>query len=287
VVYAHEINIDSFRENGIKVYELSSPDLKTAIDQRRVYKDDWEISAIKCANKISSKAHETVMSRISKLKSERDVEAIFLQQCVSHGAKSQAYAIIAAAGENASTLHYDRNNEELAGRELICLDAGCEVSCYASDVTRTFPISGKFSQNAGAIYEIVLKMQTKCIEAIKPGVMYRDLHIMAHKIAIQGLMSIGILQNGTAEELYDSGVSMAFFPHGLGHHVGLEVHDVSGNARLLTSSEGMDCPVIPTSLSTTPKNWFWQLVNSSEPLMERMVVTIEPGMWVKISSSNT
>jgi Xaa-Pro dipeptidase len=116
----------------------------------------------------------------------------------------------------------------------MCLDAGCEWQLYASDITRTFPLSGQWrSKEAENIYLLVEKMQESCIEGLGPGIRYLDLHIKAHQIAIDGLLALGILHNGTKEEIFKAGTSRAFFPHGLGHHVGLEVHDV-GQAELMS-----------------------------------------------------
>lgn len=135
--------------------------------------------------------------------------------------------MIAGSGANASTLHYEANNEPLAGRELVVLDAGAEWACYASDVTRTLPLNNnRFLPQARAIYDLVLRMQTKCIAGIKPGVVFRDLQLLAARIAVEGLLALGIFKREfTADEIYEKGTAAAFFPHGLGHHVGLDVHE--------------------------------------------------------------
>ena len=200
---------------------------KRAADLARVIKDGHEIKLIKKANAISAEAHKDVLANIRKFKNETEVEAIFLDTCISKGAKKQAYGIIAASGENASVLHYMNNDEPFGDRQLMVLDAGAEFECYASDVTRTFPLSGKWpSEEARNIYQIVDKMQSECIARMGPGVRFLDLHSLAHDVAIEGLLELGILHNGTKEEIKKAGTSLAFFPHGLGHHVGLEVHDV-------------------------------------------------------------
>jgi Xaa-Pro dipeptidase len=113
-------------------------------------------------------------------------------------------------------LHYEANNEPLEGRQLVVLDAGCEWKCYASDVTRTFPISGRHTTESKAIYDIVEKMQEECIEMCLPRADYRDIQQHANEVAVEGLMELGLLQGGTFEELLKSGVVRAFFPHGLG-----------------------------------------------------------------------
>lgn len=208
-------------------WPLDSTSLQPAINQCRMIKDDHEIKLIQKANDVSSKAHKQVLANITRFHNEAQVEGLFLNICVSNHAKQQAYDPIAASGPNAGTLHYDANNEDFGGRQLMCLDAGCEFDLYASDITRTFPLSGSWpTKEAENIYKLVERMQEDCIKRLAPGVRYLDLHILAHQIAIDGLLKLGILHNGTREEIYKAGTSKAFFPHGLGHHVGLEVHDV-------------------------------------------------------------
>jgi Xaa-Pro dipeptidase len=187
--------------------------LQPAMDAARVIKSDFEISLIRRANDISSRAHRAVLEELSLMKNETAIEATFLASCVVEGAKKQAYNIIAASGENASTLHYDANNQPLDGRQLVCLDAGCEWNCYASDITRTFPVSGTYTKEAKDIYSIVQKMQETCIGLVKPGKMFREIHLTAMRIGVEGLVKLGILHNGTYEEVLPTGV--AFFPHGV------------------------------------------------------------------------
>lgn len=190
--------------------------LKPAMNAARVIKSPYEIKMIKRASVITAQAHINVLRAIKDLDNEAEIEAIFAATSISEQAKQQAYGIIAGSGENASTLHYIANNELLKGRQLVCLDAGCEWECYASDVTRTFPISGKWTKEGKEIYDLVSKMQEECIALVKPGANFRDIHIHAHKVAVAGLMKLGLLHNGTFEELYAIRASIAFFPHGLG-----------------------------------------------------------------------
>jgi Xaa-Pro dipeptidase len=212
--------------------------LLPAMNIARMIKDEHEIKLIRKANDISSNAHKIVLANILKFKNEAQVQGLFLDVCVSHQAKEQAYDPIAASGPNAGTLHYDTNNEDFGNRQLMCLDAGCEFELYASDITRTFPLSSSWpSKEAADIYKLVERMQETCIKRLAPGVRYLDLHILAHQIAIDGLLALGILHNGTKEEIYKAGTSKAFFPHGLGHHMGLEVHDV-GQAELMSIRRG-------------------------------------------------
>jgi Xaa-Pro dipeptidase len=189
--------------------------LLPAMNIARANKSPYEIEMIRRANEITAEAHTNVLRAVRLSKNEADLEAVFLGTCIKNQAKRQAYGAIVGSGINASTLHYVANNEPLKGRQLVCLDAGCEWKCYASDVTRTFPINGKWTKEAKQIYDIVEKMQEECIRMVKPGASYRDIHLHAHRVAAEGLLKIGILK-GKLDDLIRGRVTMAFFPHGLG-----------------------------------------------------------------------
>ncbi|RDL40448.1 Uncharacterized protein BP5553_00427 [Venustampulla echinocandica] len=259
----------------LKHYYFNTTVLKPAMDAARAIKSPYEIELIRKANNITAQAHINVLRGMRKFKNEAEIEAIFAATCISRQAKQQAYEIIAASGSNASTLHYGANNESLEGRQLVCLDAGCEWKCYASDVTRTFPVSGQWTPQAKEIYDLVARMQDECIAMVKPGADYREIHMHAHKVAIEGLMELGLLHNGTFEELYSSGVSLAFFPHGLGHFMGLEVHDVGPGGNLLYSFEEKvaDWDAAYFEMARTPK------VANPSVLEPNMVITVEPGIY--------
>lgn len=259
--------------------------LHKAADECRVIKDSHEIGLIKKANEITARAHREVLRKIRGFKNEAQVEARFLDVCISKDAKHQAYEIIAASGENASTLHYVKNDEPLLDRQLMCLDAGCEWQNYASDVTRTFPLSGSWpSKEAKDIHDLVQHVQNVCIEQLRPGTRFLEVHMLAHKKIVDGLLKLGILHDGTAEEILKAGTSLAFFPHGLGHHMGLEVHDVSGVPvhTALTNPAYIDqyhSSLIESESFEAPVNL------RSGRLREGMVVTVEPGMYVLHTAS--
>ncbi|KAK5627996.1 hypothetical protein RRF57_003711 [Xylaria bambusicola] len=214
----------TFLEFGDKDLSL----LAEAIDECRVVKDDYEIALIKKANDISAVAHKAVLENVRKAKNEFELEGVFTGICSQQGAKKQAYPSIVASGRAAATLHYVHNNKDLAGKDLLLLDAGAEWDTYASDITRTFPISGRFTEQSRAIYEIVLQMQNECIEMLKEGVWWDDVHVRAHQIAIDGLLSLGILK-GERKEILEARTSTAFLPHGLGHYLGMDTHDTGGH----------------------------------------------------------
>ncbi|KAF9872713.1 metallopeptidase family M24 [Colletotrichum karsti] len=267
--------------------------LQPAIDQARVIKTDYEVDMIRKANAVSAAAHRRVAERLLSLENEAQIDAIFQAYCTAAGAKDQAYAIIAGSGPNAGTLHYDANNEDLYERDVVVLDAGCEWHCYASDITRTLPIPGRFSDEAGAIHAVVQRMQDECIEMIRPGTLFFDLHIHASRVAQEGLMRLGVL-SGDPEAIWEAGTVAAFFPHGLGHHVGLEVHDVTGRERLLLFNEvrggrnvakremvtaemmsvmAVLTPTARAAASVPPP------YKGRQHLQKNMIVTVEPGVY--------
>ncbi|RYO43018.1 putative Xaa-Pro aminopeptidase [Alternaria arborescens] len=244
----------------ISYKEKEFKQLKTAIEYCRVTKSDYEIALIRKANVISTAAHEAVMKAASKAQNECELEAVFLKACVERNAKNQAYHSIVAAGEHAATLHYVNNAAPISDQNLLLLDAGCEVDCYASDITRTFPVKGKFTTESLAIYKIVLDMQHQCINALKAGVVWDHVHELAHKIAIKGLLDLGILK-GDADELFNKRISVAFFPHGLGHYLGMDTHDSGGDPNY------------------ADKDVMFRYLRKRGTLPERSVITVEPGIY--------
>ena len=224
----------------------------------RAVKSDYEVAQIREATRISSEAHRHVQERIKSMASEAEVENAFLAKCRELGAKEQAYDVIAGSGPNAAVLHYTSNNQDFGDRQLILLDAGAEFNCYASDVTRTFPLNGEFTPEAKKVYTIVTEMQEACIAMIKPGASWYNIAIEAIEVATQGLLGLGILQRGHTGDLPPRAISAAFFPHGLGHLVGLDTHDVIDGVRL--RGKGAEVPWVT-------------------PLRTNMVVTVEPGIY--------
>ncbi|TLD27465.1 hypothetical protein E2P81_ATG10753 [Venturia nashicola] len=307
----HPIQSHAISSIGISSPRIDATTLQSAIEQCRVIKDDYEIDLIRQANKVSADAHRAVLEKIKSFENESQVEGIFLDTCVSEGAHNQAYNIIAGSGGNASVLHYGKNDEPLAGRQVLLIDAGAEWNCYASDVTRTFPISGTWTKEAKSIYDIVEKMQDTVMSRLKPGVHYRDMQVLAHVIAANGLLELGILHNGTAAEILKAGTTLAFFPHGLGHHMGLEVHDVlniriskedkeerrfaaseTNNLHFQLTQPDLNGELICTSASSLAANSseLYATFNDSSicmaparedspTLKEGMVITVEPGIY--------
>lgn len=234
--------------------------LQDVIDECRVVKDAYEVACIRKANQITSLAHQAVMKHVSHARNERELEAVFLERSVALGCKEQAYHGIFGAGENAATLHYVHNNQEVQGKSLLLVDAAVEYECYCADVTRTMPISGKFNAESKGIYEAVLLMQKECFAMIKAGVKWEDVHVRAHEVAIEGLLNLGIL-TGNKKEIFNQGTSVAFFPHGLGHYLGMDTHDTGGHPNYEDS------------------NKIFKYLRTRGTLPEGSVITVEPGIY--------
>lgn len=216
-------------------------DLRKALDWARTSKDEYEVAMLRYANDVSRVAHEAVMNASSKATNEQELEALFVKTCMERGCKEMAYHTIMASGTSAATLHYVHNDASLLaddpsrGAEKgkkplnILLDGGCEYKTYCADVTRTFPINGSFTKESKEVYELVLKMQKESLKMVKAGMLWDDVHATAHRVAIDGLLSLGVLK-GDPKEIFEKRTSVAFFPHGLGHYLGMDTHDVGGFA---------------------------------------------------------
>ncbi len=190
----------------------------------RLYKSRAEISAMRKAAKIAVRAHRRAMSCVTPGMYEYEVEAEFMHEFRRHDA-TWSYTPIVGAGTNACTLHYVDNNAQLAEGDLLLIDAGCEYDYYASDITRTIPVNGRFSAEQRAVYEIVLEAQLAAIEKTCKGNHWNDPHDAAVRIITKGLKKIGLL-DGTVPRLIRDGVYREYFMHRTGHWIGMDVHDV-------------------------------------------------------------
>ncbi|KAK3059228.1 hypothetical protein LTR09_000794 [Extremus antarcticus] len=214
----------------MKIKSTRKMGLRPAIKQCRLIRDEHEIGLIRKANQVSAKAHKQVMHRLHALKSEPEAMAVFLRTCLVNKAKEQAYAPICGAGANASQLHYINNDANFGKHsQFLLMDAGAEWNGYASDVTRTLPINKEkpghwASEEAEAVYKAVEKIQEACIKQLAPGKKFIDVSWTAVHMAIDALLGMGVLK-GDHMEIFHAGTILGFFPHGLGHHLGLDVHD--------------------------------------------------------------
>ena len=199
-------------------------DASSKVGNQRLIKDEDEIKIMKKACQISAEAHVEAMKFVKPGMTEQEMEAFYQYEFSKRGGRFSAYTPIVAGGENACVLHYVENSKPLIDGELLLVDAGCEFELYASDITRTFPINGKFTAPQLAIYEVVLEAQVKSIEAISTNNNVIDAQTISEKVITQGLIDLGILQ-GSMEELHAAGAFKDFYMHKIGHWLGIDVHD--------------------------------------------------------------
>jgi Xaa-Pro aminopeptidase len=199
-------------------------DVRTTLDEMRLVKDGHEIALMQQAARIAGAAHRRAMCFTAPGKFEYEVEAEFLHEFRRQGSQYPAYTPIVAGGANACVLHYVDNNRALKDGDLLLIDAGCEVDGYASDITRTFPVNGRFSAPQVDIYELVLDAQTAAIAAIRPGANFLDPHNAAVRVLAQGMIDMKLLE-GSVDAVIESETYKRFYMHRTSHWLGLDVHD--------------------------------------------------------------
>ncbi|MBA1186207.1 Xaa-Pro aminopeptidase [Stutzerimonas nitrititolerans] len=191
----------------------------------RLYKSANEVKVMRHAAEISARAHVNAMRASRAGLHEYHLEAELDYEFRKGGAKMPAYGSIVAAGKNACILHYRENDAALEDGDLVLIDAGCEIDCYASDITRTFPVNGKFSPEQKAIYELVLAANEEAFKHIAPGKHWNEAHEATVRVITAGLVELGLLE-GDVEALIAAEAHKAFYMHRAGHWLGLDVHDV-------------------------------------------------------------
>ena len=191
----------------------------------RLYKSRSEIKAMRAAAKISALAHKRVMQVCRPGLTEYQLEAEFLHECARRGARHQAYPAIVGGGKNGCVLHYIENSDELKDGDLLLIDAGCELDYYASDISRTYPVNGQFTEPQRQLYELVLKAQLAAIEEVYPGNSWNGPHEAALRVITKGLVELGILK-GRVPALIKNEAYKKYYVHRTGHWLGMDVHDV-------------------------------------------------------------
>ncbi|GGK03342.1 Xaa-Pro aminopeptidase [Pseudomonas matsuisoli] len=228
----------------------------------RLYKSAAEIKVMRYAAEVSAAAHVRAMQASRAGLFEYHLEAELEYEFRKGGAKMPAYGSIVAAGRNACILHYRENDAALREGDLVLIDAGCEIDCYAGDITRTFPVSGRFSPEQRAIYEIVLEANMEAFKHIGPGKHWNEAHEATVRVITSGLVKLGLLK-GDVEALIEAGAYKAFYMHRAGHWLGMDVHDVGdykvgGEWRVLEVGMAMTVEpgiYIAPDNTDVPKKW--------------------------------
>lgn len=227
-------------------------DVRSLIDEMRLVKDDAELAIMRRAADISGHAHRRAMLATRPGAWEYEIEAELLHEFRRHGSQAPAYTSIVAGGANACVLHYVENDAQLKDGDLLLIDAGCELDGYASDITRTFPVNGRFSGPQKAAYELVLAAQAAAIAATRAGAGWNDPHDAATRVLAQGFIDLGLLE-GSLDGVLESGSYRQFYMHRTGHWLGLDVHDAGE----------------------------YKLAGEWRPLVAGNVLTIEPGCYIR------
>jgi Xaa-Pro aminopeptidase len=235
---------------------LSSPEtfhhLSHTLHELRLRKGDAELAALREAARLTSDGHALAMQQVRPGMREFEIEALLVGHWRRHGANGPGYTPIVAGGANGTVLHYHTNDGDLRDGDLLLLDAGCEVDFYTADVTRTFPVGGRFTAPQRAVYEHVLRAQLAAIDACRAGEPFDRVHEVAKRCLVEGMIDLGLLTGPVDDRLADE-TYKRYYMHGTSHWLGLDVHDVGlygrgGRTRLL------------------------------EP---GMVLTVEPGLYVQ------
>jgi Xaa-Pro aminopeptidase len=211
------------RRGGEYPVELLDPAL--SLHEMRLRKSDEEVALMRKASAITTEAHKLAMASVKPGMFEYEIEALLLGVFRKHGSERPAYGSIVGSGPNATVLHYRANHRQMQDGELLLIDAGCEYGYYASDVTRTFPVSGRFSAPQQAIYELVLEAELACIEMTRPGTTLDAIHARAVEVLTTGLVRLGILR-GDVPALIEEEKYKPFYMHRTSHWLGMDVHDV-------------------------------------------------------------
>ncbi|XP_074645434.1 xaa-Pro dipeptidase-like isoform X2 [Tubulanus polymorphus] len=254
--------------DGIEKFKVNNTSLFPEMSECRVFKSAEEIEVLRHANKISSEAHRELMRRIEPGMHEFQMESIFHDYCYRNGGmRWLAYTGICACGPSGAVLHYGHagaaNNQPIRDGDLCLFDLGAEYYCYTSDITTTFPANGKFTEKQKVIYNAVLDANRSVFKACKPGVSWLEMHYLAERTILTHLKNNGIIV-GDLDDMMDCRFGAVFMPHGLGHFLGIDVHDVAGYPK--GGTERILKPGLK-SLRTT------------RALDAGMVITIEPGCY--------
>ncbi|MFT3802513.1 MAG: Xaa-Pro aminopeptidase [Burkholderiaceae bacterium] len=238
-------------------------DVCAPLDEMRLVKDEYEQDVMRRAGRISAAAHVRAMQATRPGRREYEIEAELLHEFRRNGSPFPAYGSIVAGGRNACVLHYRGNDCVLNDNELLLIDAGCELDGYASDITRTFPVNGRFTPAQRELYDIVLASQHAAIDATRPGRSFNDPHDAAVRVLAQGMIDCGLL-SGSLDEVIESGAYRRFYMHRTSHWLGMDVHDC-GDYREPGQADGGQ-----------GKPW--------RTLRPGMVLTIEPGIYVRAAA---
>ena len=247
-----KVLLDLKRAHGRSGYGLLSiKDADTFLGEFRLLKNEDDLRNQRIACEISAKAHVEAMKFTRPGVTERQVQAVLSHTFYANGSGREGYNFIVASGNNATTLHYNFNDQVCENGELLLIDAGCEINFYSGDITRTFPVNGRFSPIQKKVYQGILKIQKEIISYIKPGIYFKDLHSMGEKLLTDLMIELSLVR-GRKEDIMKANEHRKYYPHGIGHWLGMDVHD-SG---------------------------LYMIKGEPRPVEAGMVFTVEPGLYI-------
>lgn len=236
---------------------MSVLDADTFLGEFRLIKSAYELENQRKACEISAQGHVAAMRFTKPNVNERQVQAVLTHEFLMRGAAREGYNYIVASGNSATTLHYNFNDQKCKDGDLLLIDAGAEYNYYSGDITRTYPVNGRFTEAQAQVYEGVLKIQKEIIKFVKPGIVFRDLHEMATSLLTDFMLELGLFV-GRKEDILKANEHKKYYPHGLGHWLGMDVHDAG----------------------------LYMINEVPRPITENMVFTVEPGLYLPENDKN-
>jgi Xaa-Pro dipeptidase len=261
-VYCLEEEQAEFIEGFDRKTPIDLDVLPEAITHCRVFKTEWELEQLREAARVNNIAHRAVLDALEPGMYEYELKAVFEYHQLKNGLMHDAYNGIFASGSSSAILHYVQNDRQVEDGDLFLIDAGFEYNGYASDYTRTYPANGAFTADQSAVYESVLEALKEIIDMIEPAVKMEDLHMHAARTMMEGLKAADIV-TGSIDDLMENDIFALFFPHGLGHFIGLDTHDVGGYPK---GVDKIDRPGV-------------KYLRMRRSLQPGMVITVEPGLY--------
>ncbi len=226
-------------------------DADTVIGEARLFKSEHELTHLRQACEITAQAHLAAMKFTKPGVTERQVQGVLAHHFYSHGAAREGYNYIVASGHAATTLHYNFNDQVCKDGDLLLIDAGAEYNYFTGDITRTFPVNGKFTDEQARVYQAVLDVQKKIMDFVKPGIVFKEMHDMATSLLTDAMLELGLL-SGRKDDLIEALQHKKYYPHGVGHWLGMDVHDAG----------------------------LYYRKGEPRPLEPGMCFTIEPGLYI-------
>ena len=264
--FREQLLADWNRPNANAIAPRPAADAGPIVHELRLIKDATELALMRRAAELSAEAHIAALGQVKPGRYEYDLKAAMVATCLHGGAGRMSYPPIVGSGRNSVILHYEPADKRLDDGGMIVNDTACEYGMYAADVTRSYPVSGKFTAEQRAIYDIVLAAQKAAIAAVKPGIAYHTMNEITLRVVVEGLIRLGLM-SGDVDELIASGAQRKFYPHGAGHWIGLNVHD-------------------PGSYGFPPGVKREERYRSANTVLRPgMVFTVEPGIYIPEGST--